>query len=207
MSWTGKKSVKSVVCQTEVTWVSSDTPVRTVSSICVSGSPGLVSTGIQAFSGKSGPASADARALCESMLKADKSSGFPGAGPSAFLQAPDFDPGDWVKVQFWAQRPDRWRQVEDLCSQAQLKNPVASRPSAKATRTSKKKVSGGRKPKGQDGPIKTFNRVESLEGDTGMEVEASQMSLPSSFLQVMADIVQWNVRGLRANFEELRLFL
>ena len=38
-----------------------------------------------------------------------------------------------------------------------------------------------------------------------MEVEASQMSLPSSFLQVMADIVQWNVRGLRANFEELRL--
>ena len=47
-----KKSVKSVVCQTELTWVSSDTPVRTVPSVCVSGSPGSVST--------------DARALCES---------------------------------------------------------------------------------------------------------------------------------------------
>ena len=58
-----KKSVKSVVCQTELTWVSSDTPVQTVPSICVSGSPGSVSTGTQASSGKSGPASTDARAL------------------------------------------------------------------------------------------------------------------------------------------------
>ena len=44
-----------------------------------------------------------------------------------------------------------------------------------------------------------------------MEVEASQTSLPSSlsgeylFPQVIADIVQWIIRGLRANFEELRL--
>ena len=44
-----------------------------------------------------------------------------------------------------------------------------------------------------------------------MEVEASQTSLPSSlsgeylFPQVIADIVQWIIRGLRAHFEELRL--
>ena len=77
------KSVKSVVCQTELTWVSSDTPDRTVPPTCVSGSLASVSTGNQASSGKSGPASADVRALCESVLKADKSSGSPGAGPSA----------------------------------------------------------------------------------------------------------------------------
>ena len=35
-----KKSVKSVVCQTDLTWVSSDTPVQTVHSVVhVSGSP------------------------------------------------------------------------------------------------------------------------------------------------------------------------
>ena len=75
-----KKSVKSVVCQTELTWVSSDTPVWTVPSVYVSGSPGSVLTGTQASSGKSGPALANTRALCKSALKADKSSGSPGAG-------------------------------------------------------------------------------------------------------------------------------
>ncbi len=63
---------------------------------------------------------------------------------------------------------------------AEFKNPVASRPSAKATSTFKKKGNGDRKAKGQDDPIKTFNRFGSLEDDTGMEVEASQTSLPSS---------------------------
>ena len=44
---------------------SSDTPVQTVRSVvCVSGGPGSVSTGTQASSGKSGPASTNARALC-----------------------------------------------------------------------------------------------------------------------------------------------
>ena len=79
-----KKLVKSVVCQTDLIWVSSDTPVQTVHSVAlVSGGPGSVSTGTQASSGKSGPASADARSLRESALKADKSSGSPDAGPSA----------------------------------------------------------------------------------------------------------------------------
>ena len=67
-----KKKVKSVVCQTDLTWVSSDTPMQTVHSVVlVSGSPGSVSTGTQASSGKSGPASADTRARCESALQAD----------------------------------------------------------------------------------------------------------------------------------------
>ncbi len=79
-----KKLVKPVVCQTDLIWVSSDTPVQTVHSVAlVSGGPGSVSTGTQASSGKSGPASADARSLRESALKADKSSGSPDAGPSA----------------------------------------------------------------------------------------------------------------------------
>ena len=75
-----KKIVKSVVCQTDLTWVSSDTPEQIVYSVVlVSGSPGSVSTGTQASSRKPGLASADARALCESASKADKSSGSPGA--------------------------------------------------------------------------------------------------------------------------------
>ena len=66
-----KKLVKPVVCQTDLTWVSSETPVQTVHSVAlVSGGPGSVSTGTQASSWKSA-------------LKADKSSGSPDAGPSA----------------------------------------------------------------------------------------------------------------------------
>ena len=89
-----KKLVKSVVCQTDLTWVSSDTPVQTVHSVVlVSGSLGSVSTGTQASFGKSGSASIDARALCESALKADKSSGSPGAGPSASPKHQTLTPG------------------------------------------------------------------------------------------------------------------
>ena len=82
-----KNPVKSVVCHTEQTWVSWDTPVQTVRSVvCVSGGPGSVSTGTQAPSGKSGPASADARALCESALQVDKRSGSCGAGSNSSLR-------------------------------------------------------------------------------------------------------------------------
>ena len=44
----------------------------------------------------------------------------------------------------------------------------------------KKKGGGNRPPKGQKDPVNTFNRYGSLEEDAGMEVEASQTSLPSS---------------------------
>ena len=89
-----KRSVKSVVCQTDLTWVSSDTPVQTVHSVAlVSDGPGSVSTGTQASSGKSGPASTDTRALCESASKADKSSGCPGAGPSTSPKHQTLTPG------------------------------------------------------------------------------------------------------------------
>ena len=48
-----KNLVKSVVCQTDLTWISSDTPVQTVHSVAlVSGGPGSVSTGTQASSGR-----------------------------------------------------------------------------------------------------------------------------------------------------------
>ena len=73
-----------MICQAELAWVSSDTPVQTVrSEVCVSGCPGSISTGTQASSGKSGLPSADARVLCESALQVDKISGSPGAGPSS----------------------------------------------------------------------------------------------------------------------------
>ena len=96
-----KKLVKSVVCQTDLTWVPSDSPVQTVVSVALlSGGPGSVSTGTQASSGKSGPVSADARALRESALQSGQEFWVSWCWTQCFPQAPDFDPGGWVKVQF-----------------------------------------------------------------------------------------------------------
>ena len=60
---------------------------------------------------------------------------------------------------------------------AEVQKLVASCPSAKVTSTSRKTGSGDRKAKGQDDPMKTFNRFGLLGDNTGVEVEASQMSL------------------------------
>ena len=193
-----KKVVKSVVCQTDLILVSSDTPVQTVHSVVhVSGGPGSVSTGTQASSGKSGPASADARALCESALKADKISGSPGAGPSASPKHQTLTPGAGSKsiseprVQTDGARsrtsaPRRKALAGEVkvagawVQAAELLKPAASRPDSKTTNSPENKGGGNRPPKGQKDPLKTFNRCGSLEEDACMEMEASQTSLPSS---------------------------
>ena len=57
----------SVQCQTLLTWVFSECPLRmTESNVCSSGGPGSLSTGTQASSGKSGTVSANAWVPCES---------------------------------------------------------------------------------------------------------------------------------------------
>ena len=62
-----RRESKSVQCQTSLTWVCSDRPLRmTESNVRSSGGPGSVSTGTQASSGKSRAVSADARVPCES---------------------------------------------------------------------------------------------------------------------------------------------
>ena len=62
-----RRESKSVHCQTSLTWVFSDRPLRmTESNVRSSGGPGSVSTGTQASSGKSRTVSADARVPCES---------------------------------------------------------------------------------------------------------------------------------------------
>ena len=61
------KESRSVQCQTSLTCVFSDCPLRmTESNVLSSGRPGSVSTGTQASSGKSRTVSADTRVLCES---------------------------------------------------------------------------------------------------------------------------------------------
>ena len=84
---------------------------------------------------------------------------------------------------------------------AKLLKPAASRPNPKKTNSPKEKGGGNRPPKGQNDTLKTYNRYGSLEEDAGMEVEVS-LYLPSSILvrkylfpEVMADTIQWNVRG------------
>ena len=62
-----RRESKSVQCQTSLTWVFSDRPLRTTeSNVRSSGGPGSVSTGTQASSGKSRTVSVDARVPCES---------------------------------------------------------------------------------------------------------------------------------------------
>ena len=62
-----RRESKFVQCQTSLTWVFSDRPLRTTeSSVRSSGGPGSVSTGAQASSGKSRTVSADARVPCKS---------------------------------------------------------------------------------------------------------------------------------------------
>ena len=190
-----KKLVKSVVCQTDLTWVSSDTPVQTVRSVAlVPGGPESVSTGTQASSGKSGPASADARALCETALQADKSSGSPGAGPSASPKHQTLTPGagsgssseprvptDGTRSRTSAHRCKAIARKVKLVAgawvhAAELLKPAASRPNSKKANSPKEKGGGNRPPKGQNDPLKIYNKYGSLEEDAGMEVEASQPS-------------------------------
>ena len=60
-----RRESKSVQCQTSLTWVFSDCPLRTTeSNVRSSGGPGSVSTRTQASSGKSRTVSADARVPC-----------------------------------------------------------------------------------------------------------------------------------------------
>ena len=58
--------VQSVQCHTDLSWVSSDNPIKAVSR---AGRPGSASAGTQASSGSTGPASADARVLRESAVE------------------------------------------------------------------------------------------------------------------------------------------
>ena len=172
--------------------------MQTVHSVVhVSSGPGSVSTGTQASSGKSGPASTDARVLCESALKADKSSGSPGAGPSASPKHQTLIPGAESRSSSEPRVPTEGTRSRTSALRrkaiagkvkvagawvhaAELLKLAASRPNSKTTNSPKKKGGGNRPPKGQQDPVKTFNRYGSLEEDAGMEVEASQTSLPSS---------------------------
>uniref|UniRef100_UPI003AF53F94 hypothetical protein n=1 Tax=Thiolapillus sp. TaxID=2017437 RepID=UPI003AF53F94 len=176
-----KKVVKSVVCQTDLTWVSSDTPVQTVRSVSlVPGGPGSVSTGTQASSGKSGPASTDARALRESALQADKSSGSPGAGPSTSPKHQTLTPGAGSRSSSEPRVPTTGARSRTTGTRrkalatkvkvagawvhaAELLKSAASRPNSKKSTNPKERGGGNRPPKGQDDPLKIYNRFESLE--------------------------------------------
>ena len=73
-----RKEVKSVECQTSLTWVFLDRSLRTAeSSVHASGGPRSILTGTQASSGKSGPASADAQVPCESVTSCTTKPGPP----------------------------------------------------------------------------------------------------------------------------------
>ena len=65
---------------------------------------------------------------------------------------------------------------------AELLKLAVSRPDSKTTNSPKNKGGGNRPPTGQKDPIKTFNRYGPFKEDAGMEVEASETSLPSSLL-------------------------
>ena len=71
---------------------------------------------------------------------------------------------------------------------AELLKPAASRPNPKKTNSPKEKGGGNRPPKGQNDPLKIYNKYGSLEENAGMEVEASQMCLPSSLSGITSSL-------------------
>ena len=87
-----RRESKSVQCQTLLTWVFSECPLRTTeSNMHSSGGPGLVSTGTQASYGKSRMVSADAWVPCESCkcsLETDRGSADPPQMASRGLANP-----------------------------------------------------------------------------------------------------------------------
>ena len=111
---------------------------------------------------------------------------------------PDFDPGGWVSRSSSEPRvpthgarsrtsalrrkaiAGKVKVAGAWVHAAELLKPAASRPNSKKTNSPKEKGGGNRPPKGQLDPVKTFDRYGSLGEDAGMEVEASQTSLPSS---------------------------
>ena len=114
-----------------------------------------------------------------------------------FPQAPDFDPGtgsrssseprvltDGARLRTSPPRHKalaaKVKVMGAWVHAAKLFKLAASCPNSKTTNSPENKGGGKRPPKGQQDTVKTFNRYGSLEEDAGMEVEASQMSLPSS---------------------------
>ena len=80
-----KTEVKSIDCQTTLTRVFSDRPLRTVqSSLRAAGEPGSVSA--QASSGSRVPVSADVRVPCESATGSEVASDKGSADPSKTAQ-------------------------------------------------------------------------------------------------------------------------
>ena len=93
-----RRESKSVQCQTSLTWVFSDRPLRTTeSNVRSSGGPGSVSTGTQASSGKSRMASARFHASPPSVLR--RRIGVQPIPPKQPLGVPPF-PTKWhLRVQ------------------------------------------------------------------------------------------------------------
>ena len=173
-----KKSVKSVVCQTDLTWVSSVTPVQTVHSNCVSGGPGSVLTSTQASSGKS--AGLDRRPGTVRVRFANGQKIWVSRCWTQFLsRAPDFDPWGWIKVQFWAPA-GKLKVAGAWVSATEFRRPVASRPTSNPNGTPKRKGVSDRRARGQNDPVKTYDRFGSLGEDASMEVEVSRTYLPAS---------------------------
>ena len=85
-----KKCVKSVDCQSDLSWASSDTPA------CISGGPGSASVNNQA-SEKTESAGADAQVLRKSARQVDKS-GSSGAGPIAPTETHPSSQGTGLKT-------------------------------------------------------------------------------------------------------------
>ena len=162
------------MCQMDLMWVSSDTSIQSVPSVVyVSDCPGSLSTGTQASSGKSGPALTDARGLRESALEADKSSRSSGAGPSSSSKHQTLTPGAGSRSSSEPRAPTDGARSGTSASgrkavagkvnvagawvhAAEFQKPLASRPTAKPTGISEKKVGGDRQAKGQDDPVKNF---------------------------------------------------
>ena len=222
-----RRESKSVQCQTSSTWVFLERPQRTTeSNVRSTGGPGSVSTGTQASSGKSRTVSADARVPCESAKcssETDRGSASPpktasrgSASPHKMVSkgsaascksAPKGSAGPLKtaasKDESSSSRcsPTKVGMDGVLVDVERSSHPRRFTPSSRPLEPPKPVASDRLKKAEQN--LVLSNHFCAMSDD---EMDSSWTRHPSRLTEAMEhSIIQWNVRGFQANFEELVL--
>ena len=209
-----RRESRSVQCQTSLTWVFSDRPLRTTeSNVRYSGGSGSVSTGTQASSGKSRTVSANARVLCESAKcssETDRGSADPRKRPLGVPPIPPPTPHPpKKKASKGSAAPSK---SAPKGSAGHLKT-AASKDESSSSRCSPTKV----RVDGVLVDVEGFLHPRCSTPSSRPQVppkpvasdrlkKAEQDLVISNLTEAMEhSIIQWNLRGFQANFEELTL--
>ena len=211
-----RRESRSVQCQTSLTWVFSERPLRTTeSNVRSSGGSGSVSTGTQASSGKSMTVSANARVLCESAKcssETDRGSADPPKRPLGVPPIHPPPPPQKKKKKKASKGTAAPSKSAPKGSAGPLKT-AASKDESSSSRCSPTKV----RVDGVLVDVEGFLHPRCSTPSSRPQVppkpvasdrlkKAEQDLVISNLTEAMEhSIIQWNLRGFQANFEELTL--